>query len=175
MELQNAIRSRYSVRNFTDKAVARSEIEKILEWASQAPSAVNFQPWHFIVITEKIKLETIRNVYHREWLQNAPVIIAACVNHHESWKRGSDGHDFGEVDTAIAIDHLTLAATANGLGTCWICNFDVARCKQVLNLPVHMEPLALIPLGYPAGTSPDKKRKSLREIVSWEDFDDRRH
>jgi nitroreductase len=170
MELQNAIRNRYSVRNFTDKAVSRSEIEKILEWTSLAPSAVNFQPWHFIVISRKDKLETIRSVYHRQWLQTAPVIVVACVNHRESWKRGSDGHDFGEVDTSIAIDHLTLAATANGLGTCWICNFDVTRCKQILNLPEYLEPLALIPLGYPAGTSPAKNRKPLQEIVSWEEF-----
>jgi nitroreductase len=168
MELQDAIRNRYSVRNFKDKAVARSEIEKILEWACLAPSAVNFQPWHFIVITDKNKLEAICNVYHRQWLQTAPVIIVACINHQESWKRGSDGHDFGEVDVTIAIDHLTLAATANELGTCWV--FNVARCKQVLNLPVHMEPLALIPLGYPASEAPDKKRKMLRETVSWEDY-----
>lgn len=170
MELQKAIRDRYSVRSYREIAVPRQEIEKILDWASLAPSAVNFQPWHFIVISEKSKLEAIRSVYHRQWLQTAPVIIIACVNHDESWKRGSDGHDFGEVDVAIAIDHLTLAATANGLGTCWVCNFDVAKCRQVLNLPIHLEPFALIPLGYPATLSPAKKRKSLQEIVSWEEF-----
>ena len=170
MELKNAIKERYSVRNFREQLVPRSEIEKVLEWTSMAPSAVNFQPWHFIVIQEKNRLEAIWNVYHRAWIQSAPVIIVACVNHQESWKRGSDGHDFGEVDVAIAIDHLTLAATSLGLGTCWVCNFDVPGCKKMLNLPDHLEPLALIPLGYPASSMPAKKRKPLNEIVSWEEF-----
>jgi len=98
------------------------------------------------------------------------VIIVACVNHRESWKRGSDGHDFGEVDVAIAIDHLTLAATAKGLGTCWVCNFDVPGCRKVLDLPDHLEPLALIPLGWPAVSSPPKKRKPVEEILSWEKY-----
>jgi nitroreductase len=170
MELKDAVRERYSVRNFREQEVPRKELEKILEWTSMAPSAVNFQPWHFIVITEKIRLEAIWNVYHRQWIHSAPVIIVACMNHQESWKRSIDGHDFGEVDVAIAIDHLTLAATACGLGTCWVCNFDVAGCKNILNLPSHIEPLALIPIGYPASTMPAKKRKSLNEIVSWEEF-----
>jgi nitroreductase len=170
MELKDAIKERFSVRNYREQEVPRQEIEKILECTSLAPSAVNFQPWHFIVITGKSGLEAIWNVYHRPWFRSAPVIIVACVNHQESWKRGSDGHDFGEVDVAIALDHLTLAATACGLGTCWVCNFDVAGCKKILNLPDHLEPLALIPMGYPAITAPPKKRKSLHEIVSWEEF-----
>jgi nitroreductase len=170
MELQNAIRERYSVRNYKPQEVPLHELEKILEWVSMAPSAVNFQPWYFIVISEKEKLESICSVYHRSWIRSAPVIIVACVNHLESWKRGSDGHDFGEVDVAIAIDHLTLVATANGLGTCWVCNFDVPACKSVLELPDYLEPLALIPLGYPAGAAPPKKRKPLSEIASWEEF-----
>jgi nitroreductase len=170
MELKEAIRERYSVRNYREQEVPKQVIEKILEWTSLAPSAVNFQPWHFIVISEKVSLEAMYDVYHRSWIRSAPLIIVACVNHQESWKRGNDGHDFGEVDVAIAIDHLTLAATSCGLGTCWVCNFDVEGCKKILKLPDHMEPLALIPLGYPASTMPAKKRKSLNEIVSWEEF-----
>jgi nitroreductase len=170
MELKDAIKERFSVRNFKEQEVPKTEIEKILEWTSGAPSAVNFQPWHFIVISGKQGREAIYTVYQRPWLRTAPVIIVACVNHKESWKRGSDGHDFGEVDVAIAIDHLTLAAAANGLGTCWVCNFDVQGCKKLLKLPDHLKPLALIPLGYPASTMPAKKRKPLNEIVSWEEF-----
>ena len=168
MELQDVIKKRYSERSYANKEVPVEVIGEILEWTSLAPSAVNFQPWHFIVVREKAGLEALWGVYHRQWIQSAPVIIVACVNHRESWKRGSDGHDFGEVDVAIAIDHLTLAATDKGLGTCWVCNFDVAGCRKLLELPDHLEPLALIPLGYPASTPPPRKRKPLSEIVSWE-------
>jgi nitroreductase len=170
MELQTTIQRRFSVRSFLKQDVNVELIAEILNITALAPSAVNFQPWHFIVITEKKGLEALWNVYHRQWLQSAPVIIVACVNRLESWKRGSDGHDFGEVDVAIAIDHLTLAATDKGLGTCWVCNFDVKECKKILNLPDHFEPLALIPLGWPASAPTPKKRKSLEEIVSWEKF-----
>jgi len=172
MELQAVIKERFSVRSYKDCVVPRETIREILELTSLAPSAVNFQPWHFIVITEEKGLESLRGVYHRQWIQSAPVIIVACVDHRESWKRGSDGHDFGEVDVAIAIDHLTLAATDKGLGTCWVCNFDVPACKKVLQLPDHLEPLALIPLGFPDTKTPIKKRKSLNDFVSWEQFAD---
>ena len=74
------------------------------------------------------------------------------------------------MDVAIAIDHMTLAATSMGLGTCWVCNFDVDICKKMLELPDHMEPLAIIPLGYPINVVPEKKRKSMDEIVSWEKY-----
>ena len=170
MELKKVILERFSVRNYRDEEVSETILEEILELTSRAPSAANYQPWHFIVIRERSMLEILWTTYHRQWIRSAPVLIVACVNHQESWKRGSDGHDFGEVDVAIAIDHLTLAATDKGLGTCWVCNFDAALCKRVLALPEHMEPLALIPLGYPASEASLKKRKSLNEIVSREQF-----
>lgn len=170
MELKDAIRTRYSVRQFSQQPVSKAMILEILELASMAPSAVNFQPWHFIVITGKDGLAELWPVYHRQWLQEAPVIIVACIDHHQSWKRSNDGHDFGEVDVAIVVDHLTLAATASGLGTCWVCNFDVAAARKILHLPEQIEPLALIPVGFPAVVAAAKKRKPLSESVSWESF-----
>jgi len=168
MEFKRVIQERFSVRNYRDQPVAESLILELLEMVSLAPSAVNFQPWHFIVITEKERLQEIWPVYHRQWFQTAPVVIVACVNHEQSWKRSSDGKDFGDVDVAIAVDHLTLAATSLRLGTCWICNFDVPLSKKILHLPGFLEPLALIPLGYPAAEIPEKKRKGLKEIISRE-------
>ncbi len=170
MELEQAISGRYSVRDYSPGPVKRQLIEQILELARMAPSAVNLQPWHFIVITEKGAREALWPVYHREWFRTAPVVIVACLDREASWKRGIDGHDFGEVDLALAIDHLTLAATASGLGSCWICNFNEQLARHILDLPRHLEPLALITLGYPQGNPPLKKRKSLREIVSWEKY-----
>lgn len=90
--------------------------------------------------------------------------------HSQSWKRKSDGKDFADVDAAIAIDHLVLKATELGLGTCWICNFDVEMARKKLELPDHIEPIAIIPIGYTTSEAPVKKRKDLSELVHWGKF-----
>lgn len=170
MEFRKVIQRRYSVRNFKNVAVPVEKILQVLEAVRIAPSAVNYQPWHFIVITQKEQLELLARSYPRPWLISAPVVVVACINHKESWRRVKDNKDFGAVDVAIAIDHMTLAATSLGLGTCWICNFDAEMCHKILELPDYMEPLALVPMGFPNGEPPEKKRKKLDEIVSWEKY-----
>jgi len=106
------------------------------------------------------------------WVSAAhtPAVIVACGDHQQAWKR-ADGKDHCDIDIAIAVDHMTLAAAEIGLGTCWICAFDAKRCAQVLNLPERLEPVALLPIGYPAdGKSPDRHatdRKPLEQIVTW--------
>ena len=102
-------------------------------------------------------------------MATAPVIIIALANHNKGWRRKSDDKDFTEIDVAIAIDHMTLAATEQDLGTCWICNFDVEKCNSLLNIPDYMEPIALIPVGYPV-KQPDfnKNRESLDNLVIWD-------
>lgn len=170
MEFDKLIRGRFSVRSFTNRKVERKIILEILEAARMAPSAVNYQPWHFIVITEPENRTEIQEVYPRTWFKEAPVCIVICADHQQSWKRKSDGKDFADVDVAIAIDHLVLKATELGLGTCWVCNFDVALAKKKLQLPDHIEPLAIIPIGYTQSEAPVKSRKSLSEIVHWEKF-----
>jgi nitroreductase len=160
---------RSSIRDFERKPVEKEKLLYILEAARMAPSAVNFQPWKFIVITKPELLESVQSVYHRQWLTTAPVIIIALGNHQKGWRRKSDDKDFTEIDVAIAIDHLTLAATEQGLGTCWICNFDVEKCNQLLNIPDHLEPIALIPVGYPVQQPYlKKKRESLDRLVTWD-------
>ena len=170
MDIFSVIRNRFSVRNFKNEPVPKEMIMEIMEMVRQAPSAVNYQPWHFIIVTQKQNLEMLARAYPRPWFLSAPVVIAACINHRESWKRVRDNKDYGDVDVAIAVDHLTLAATAKGLGTCWVCNFDLQLCKSTLNLPDFIEPLALIPMGYPIPEPPEKKRKQLEEIISWEKY-----
>jgi nitroreductase len=135
-----------------------------------APSAVNYQPWHFIVITDEEDLQSIHEVYHRTWFREAPAVIAVCADHSLSWKRKTDGKDFADIDAAIAIDHLVLKATELNLGTCWVCNFNVEMARQKLELPDHVEPIALIPIGYTEATAPVKSRKELSEIVHWGKF-----
>lgn len=162
--------SRFSVRKYKTTPVEKEKLIKILEAGRIAPSAVNFQPWQFIVINEKEKLEQIHGVYNRNWLKEAPVIIVACSDHSKSWKRTADKKDSADIDLAIAVDHMTLMATELGLGTCWVCNFNVDKCAEILELPQELEPTVIIPLGYPAIEAPAKKRKNLSEIAHLNKF-----
>ncbi|NMA65822.1 MAG: nitroreductase, partial [Clostridiaceae bacterium] len=118
---------RYSLRKFNTKEVEKEKILKVIEAARIAPSACNLQPYHFIVITDSELRKKVAESYPREWFKNAPVIIVACGDHSKSWKR-IDGKDHCDVDVAIAVDHMTLAAAEQGLGTCWVCAFDAKMC-----------------------------------------------
>ena len=159
---------RSSVRNFEPKPVENEKLLYVLEAARMAPSAVNFQPWKFIIVTDPEILKSIKALYHREWLDTAPAIIVAMGDHNKGWHRKSDGKDFTDIDVAIAIDHLMLAATEQGLGTCWICNFDTEKCCTLFNAPDNLETIALIPIGYPVVESkPVKKRESIDQFVQW--------
>lgn len=164
-------RKRFSCRTFQQKEISKELIEMVLEAARVAPSAVNNQPWYFIVITEEKLKKMIASCYARPWLESAPVIIVACGDHNRSWRR-ADGKDHCDIDLAIAIDHITLAATDNGLATCWVCKFDTMKCSILLELPAHITPIALIPIGFPIeSANPDRhkdKRKPLSDIVFWE-------
>jgi nitroreductase len=170
MELNQVIANRFSVRSYTGENVDRKITLEILDAARIAPSAVNFQPWHFIVVDEEIDLAELRQVYQRNWFTEAPACIVVCSDHTQSWKRISDGKDFADVDAAIAIDHLILKATDMGLGTCWVCNFDVNMACEKLHLPAHIEPVAIIPVGYSNAVQPLKTRKPLEELVHWGRF-----
>jgi nitroreductase len=150
--------------------VEAEKLELVLEAGRVAPSAVNFQPWYFYVIQGEENLARIHRVYHREWFRTAPCVIVICGDHGQSWRR-KDGKDHCDIDIGIVTDHLTLQATDLGLATCWICNFDSIMTRELLQLPEQMEPMVLLPLGYPLDqTDPDRhmeKRKPLAEIVNF--------
>ncbi len=169
MNFHDLITSRQSIRSFKDKTPKRDVLEQILEAARMAPSAVNFQPWEFIVASSADMLPRVHACYHRDWINTAPVVVVAIGNHKEVWRRQADGKDHTDVDLSIAIDHLILQATELGLGSCWVCNFDVDKVKSLFDLPSYQEPIALIPMGYPEeDLKPvDKERKALDEIVKW--------
>lgn len=166
-------KKRYSSRKYLDKPVEKELLLKVLDAGRVAPSAKNMQPWHFVVITNEETLKDIKGCYDRKWLESAKCIIVVCGDHREAWRR-ADGKIHTDIDVAITIDHLTLAATDLGLSTCWICKFDVMKCSSVMELPEGVEPIALLPIGYPADETNenrhDKLRKPLDEIVHWEKF-----
>jgi nitroreductase len=172
MNFLEIVKNRYSVRSYSNKLVEKETIERIIEAGRLAPSAVNFQPWHVVVISDPERVKQFQEVYNRSWFREAPVYLVICGDHRVGWHRKSDGKDFTDVDLSIFTEHLVLQATELGLGTCWVCNFDVRLCHELLELPDLVEPLVLLPLGYPKnGEIPEKIRKDLSEIVHWQTFD----
>jgi nitroreductase len=165
------MKRRCSVRKFEDRVVEKEKLFRVLEAARVAPSACNYQPWHFVVIEDRSLIGRIAPGWVRE--ANPPLLVVACGDHRQAWRR-RDGKDHADIDVAIAVDHITLAAVEAGLGTCWICSFDAFQCALTLNLPNHLEPVALLPIGYPAEVKTanrhDRERKPLDEIVSWGPF-----
>lgn len=160
---------RYSVRNYTDELVSKEQLDYILECARLAPSAVNFQPWRFYVVTKPEDCQKICECYKREWIQTAPMFIVCTVLHDQAWTRKKDAKPHGNIDIAIAAEHICLAAAEQGLGTCWVCNFDAARCAEILNLSENEEAAVVIPLGHVAPDSEPapKQRKAMEEIVKF--------
>jgi nitroreductase len=169
MELEDAIRKRESVRDYEDKPVPEEKILKVLEAARLAPSASNRQEWKFIVVREaKKRRELSRAAAGQPQLAAAPVVIAAVATMPEHVM--SCGIPAYAVDLAIAVDHMTLAAVDEGLGTCWIGAFSQEKAREILNVPGNFRVVTIMPLGFPKHTGRTKIRKSLDEIVCYETF-----
>jgi nitroreductase len=166
MEFADLIRIRYSVRSYRPDPVEEDKVQQVLEAARLAPTAANRQPFQLIVIPTAERQSDLQRIYNPEWFTRAPLIICACALEAEGWIR-MDGKPYVDVDVAIAMDHLILAATELGLGTCWIAAFDPAAAREVLELPVGVEPIVFTPLGYPADQPTRKARKPLSDLVSY--------
>jgi len=165
-------KQRYSSRKYKSQLVDDEKLKIVLEAGRIAPSAANLQPWIFIVVKAE-NIENLRSCYVREWFDTAPMYIVLCGDHTKSWKR-KEGKDHADIDIAIAADHMTLAATDIGLATCWVCNFDKEKLSKVLSLPAEIEPIVILPLGYPDDETDvnrhQTKRKRLEDIVFYEKF-----
>lgn len=166
MEFSNLIKERYSVRAFRPDTVEQEKLEKVLEAARLAPTAANRQPFQLIVIQTQGREEELRTVYDKAWFVEPPLVLCACGLPEEGWTR-RDGKSYVDVDVAIVMDHLILAAANEGLGTCWVGAFDPTAARRVLGLPTNVEPIAFTPLGYPADEPRPKKRKPIQELVRY--------
>ncbi|NOZ28810.1 MAG: nitroreductase [Chloroflexi bacterium] len=167
MEFTELIARRYSVRAYKPDPVEEEKLQQVLEAARLAPTAANRQPFRLIVIHTSGREAELKRIYDRDWFVQAPLVICACAVPAEGWVR-RDGKRYTDVDVAIVMDHLVLAATNVGLGTCWIAAFDPDAAREVLGLPDDVEPIALTPLGYPADSPRPKERKPLSELVKYE-------
>ena len=164
MSFLELVQRRYSCRNYQPTAVAREKIDYVMECVRLAPSAVNRQPWKFRIVSDIKDRERLCQCYDRAWFATAPVVVIASVLHDDEWVR-ADGKRHGDIDIAIAVEHLCLAATEQGLGTCWVCNFDANLCHEQFGLPENEEPAVIIPLGYAADEMKPKSRKAIADIV----------
>jgi len=167
VDVFEAISSRYSVRGYKPDSVSDELLGKVLGAARQAPTAANRQPFRVIVVHTKGREEELARVYGRPWLLQAPLVLAVVAVPGEAWRR-SDDKPYDEVDATIAMDHMVLAATALGLGTCWIAAFDPDPAREVLGLPDDVELVAITPLGYPDKTRAATDRKPLEDLVRYE-------
>lgn len=166
MELYDVFENRFSVRSYAQLPVSEEVLERIVAAFNAAPTAANRQPLGLILIKTAGRESELKRVYGRAWFVEAPLVAVVCTTPNSAWVR-SDGKNYADVDAAIAFQQLVLAATAEGLGTCWIGAFDPAAAREVLGLPEGVEPVAMTPLGYPSGTAqrPPRLRKPLAQIV----------
>lgn len=165
MNFLELVKNRYSCRNYKAGVPEQEKLDYIMECARLAPSAVNRQPWRFRVVTDEEGRKKLCQCYNREWIVTAPAIIVASIMHDEEWVRKIDGKHHGDIDIAIAVEHICLAATEQGLATCWVCNFNAAQCKELFDFEENEEPAVLIPIGYAADEPTEKKRKAMNEIL----------
>lgn len=159
---------RKSIRDFQDRPVEADKLSRLLMTLNRAQSAANRQPWHFIVLEKKGR-EAFEEVLTKDGFKNAPVIIVALADPAQAWVRRYDQVNYAWVDVSIAVSEMIAAATAEGLGTCWIASVDAQKVKQILGVPAHLDVVTLVALGYPEEElrKEEKNRKPLGDIIHY--------
>jgi nitroreductase len=166
LDFFDAIKNRRSIRKYQDKTVENEKLQKILEAARLAPSAMNLQPYQLLVVTNKDVLSKISSTCNQNW--KSPIMLVMISFPKEGWVR-DDGEEFWKTDAALAMNQVTLAAHAEGLGTCLIGAFNEEKLRAVLGLSSDSRVSFLSPLGYPAESKdPITNRKTLDTLVKYQ-------
>ncbi len=172
MEFSQLLKDRYSVRKFEPTPVTKEEIERILEMVKDVPTACNNQPQRYLVLMTKESMEKLAQC--TRYTFNAPCAIVVCQNAAEAWVNSYDNEGKGDIDAAIVATYLMLAIHDQGLGACWVGSFDAKKASELFNIPDHVKPVAVFPLGHPAKDStPISKhfeRKDPRVLTLYESF-----
>ena len=169
MDVSDAVRRRYSVRRYENRLVEGEKLLRVLEAARLAPSAANRQEWRFVVVQDEATRRALAQAANGQaFVGEAPVVIVACAADSEHMM--PCGLPSFSIDVAIALEHIALQATEEGLGTCWIGAFDEAKVKEVVGVPEQVRVVELMPLGYPADEPRPKVRKELGEIAMREQW-----
>jgi nitroreductase len=169
VQFEELIRSRYSVRAYKKDPVPDQVLAGVLEAGRLAPTAANRQAFRILVIHTAGREEELKRIYSKDWFVQAPLVLGVSALTEDCWVRG-DGKSYGDVDAAIVMDHLILAAADRGLGSCWIGAFDTRAAREILGLPASVEPVAFTPLGFPADTPGAKKRRPVDDLVRFESW-----
>jgi nitroreductase len=180
MELDKTIKERRAIRKYKLKGIPDSVVIELLDLARYAPSSLNGQPWHFIVVKKdetKKRMSELKNkycppekrAYKADFLQNAPVLIVVCVDRQRSYGR--------EVENGVlAAANILMGAGSRGLGSVYMTAYNTEEprmseeIKRILAIPQHVDPIAIIPLGYPDETPETKELRPLEEIIHYETF-----
>ena len=168
MELNEAIKQRRSVRDYKDQPIPQDKLEKVLEAARLAPAGGNRQAWKFVIVRDSKRRQELASAAGQNFIAKAPVIIAAVATMPNLVMMC--GVPEYAVDLAIAVDHMTLTAVDQGLGTCWIGAFSQDKARDILKIPAKYQIVALLPLGFPTQQGTSKIRKPLDEIICNEIF-----
>ncbi len=184
MDLYEAIAARRSVRKYRPDAVPEAALERILDAGRLAPSGHNRQPWRFVVVREDPRRRKLAKAAapHNAFIAEAPVVLAFLgflasdgAPAPDARTRGSWTWDmYIRYNVAIAAAYVTLAAAAEGLGTCWINNYDEEAVRAVLAVPEGYALVCLMTLGYPAETPAAKARAPLSSLRFDEEVPPRR-
>ena len=159
----DVINDRFSCRNFLSKKISTTELNQILNAGLLAPTACNFQPQKIYVVENETLLNRLNEA--TRFTFDAKTILVVCYDVNESWHRRSDNKDHGEIDATICATQMMLAATALGLGSCYVCSFKKDILRGILGIPSNYEISCLLPIGYPKEVKPRNTRKELEDIV----------
>jgi nitroreductase len=169
MDLTEAIKKRRSIRKYLPRKVENDKLDRVLEAGRLAPSAKNLQEWRFVVVRDEGRRKRLAEAAKGQtFVGEAPVVIAACATVTDYVM--TCGQLTYPIDLAIALEHMVLAAAAEGLGTCWIGAFYEEEVKKLLNIPPEVRVVALLPLGYPDESPHPRPRKEIGEIVAFESW-----
>jgi nitroreductase len=165
MSLIDFILTRRSIRLYEKKDIPEEVLEQIFETGRQAPSAVNKQPIHFVIVKDnEIKKELSNGLFNR-FVKNAPIVIVGCADIN-SLLTGK----WAIVDATISMQNMVIASWALGVGSCWLGDFNEKKVKELLRIPDKWKVVALVTLGYPNEQPKQKNKKTLEEMFSYNTF-----
>lgn len=175
MEFDEVVKSRRSIRKFSSAAISDELVKSLIDTALRAPSSMNGQPWCFIIVrnaeTKRLLAETKdkhcppeKREFPAGFLQEAPVIIVTCVERDKAYDRGMESG-------ILATGHLLLAAANHGLATVYLSAYKAGSpevaddIRKILGLPPEIDPITIVPIGFPGDTAEPKALKTANEVI----------
>lgn len=155
MEFKAVITTRRAIRKYKPDPIPESKLQSLYNALQAAPSGNNRQPFKFIFVKDQeLRRKIVSQACHQEFLIQPPVLMVACCEKGDSF------------NVAIAADHMILAATDEGLGTCWVAWFDAEKVKTLLDIPADFDVPVIVPLGFADESPAQRPRKSLEELIT---------